>query len=182
MLYPVIWNYYRKYYLGMFPENTKLCQDFMLKNMLISLPEMPSSSLSIWITIVEVYVSLPLWNFPWFTFLYSDTSPVIYLCHSTHHKTSFFSLSNPHPWGEEPTHWKRPRCWERLRAGEEGDRGWNGWMASSTQWTWVWVNSGRWWRTGKPSVLQSMGSQRHDLATIQQQNQVIRSRRLFERV
>ena len=56
-------------------------------------------------------------------------------------------------------------CWARLRAGGEGgDRGWNGWMASLTQWTWVWPNSGRQWRTGKPGTLQSMGSQRlgHD--------------------
>ena len=54
-----------------------------------------------------------------------------------------------------------PWCWERLRAGgEEGDKGWDGWMALPTQWTWVWTNSGRWWRTGKPGVLQSLGSQR----------------------
>ena len=60
---------------------------------------------------------------------------------------------------------------ERLKAGGEGDdRGWDGWMASSTQWTWVWASSGRWWRTGKPGMLQSMGSQRlrHDWATEQQ--------------
>ena len=66
------------------------------------------------------------------------------------------------------THWKRPWCWERLRAGGEGDdRGWDGWMASPTQWTWVWVNFGSWWWTGRPGVLQSMGSQRvrHDWAT-----------------
>ena len=44
-------------------------------------------------------------------------------------------------WCEEPTHWKRPWCWERLRAREEGNRGWAGWMASLTQWTWVWANS-----------------------------------------
>ena len=53
----------------------------------------------------------------------------------------------------------------KIEGGGEGDdRGWDGWMASTTQWTWVWANSGRWWRTGKPSVLQSMGSQRvgHD--------------------
>ena len=59
-------------------------------------------------------------------------------------------------------------CWERLRAGGEGDdRGWDGWMASLTQWTWVWVDSGSWWWTGRPGVLQSMGSQRvrHDWAT-----------------
>ena len=59
-------------------------------------------------------------------------------------------------------------CWERLRAGGEGDkRGWDGWMASLTQWTWVWVDSGSWWWTGRPGVLQSMGSQRvgHDWVT-----------------
>ena len=61
---------------------------------------------------------------------------------------------------EEQTHWKRPWCWERLIAGGEGnDRGQDGWMASSTQWTWVWASSGRWWRTGKSGVLQSMGLQ-----------------------
>ena len=71
-------------------------------------------------------------------------------------------------WCEELTHLKRHWCWARLRAGGEGDdRGWNGWMASLTQWTWVWVNSGSWWWTGRPGVLQSMGLQRvgHDWAT-----------------
>ena len=44
-------------------------------------------------------------------------------------------------WCEELTHWKRPWCWERLRAGGEGyERGWDGWMVSPTQWTWVWVD------------------------------------------
>ena len=55
-----------------------------------------------------------------------------------------------------------------LRAGGEGDdRGWEGWMASPTQWTWVWVDSRSWWWTGRPGVLQFMGSQRvgHDWAT-----------------
>ena len=62
---------------------------------------------------------------------------------------------------KELTHWKRPWCWERLKAGGEGDdRRWDGWMASPTQWTWVWVNSMSWWWTGRPGVLQSMGSQR----------------------
>ena len=52
---------------------------------------------------------------------------------------------------------ERPWCWERLKVGGEGDdRGWDGWMASSTQWTWVWVNSGRWWWTGRPGMLQFM--------------------------
>ena len=57
-------------------------------------------------------------------------------------------------WCKEPTHWKSSWCWERLRAGGEGgNRGWNGWMASLTQSTWVWASSGRWWMTGKQSLL-----------------------------
>jgi len=58
------------------------------------------------------------------------------------------------------THWKRLWCWEGLGAGREGDnRGWDGWMASPTRWTCVWVNSGSWWWTGRPGVLRFMGSQ-----------------------
>ena len=58
-------------------------------------------------------------------------------------------------------HWKRPWCWERLKARGEGDsRGWDGWMTSLTLWTWVWTSSRSWWRTGKPGMLQSMESQR----------------------
>ena len=71
-------------------------------------------------------------------------------------------------WCKELTHWKRPWCWERLKAGGEGDnRGWDSWMASLTWWTWVWASSGSWWWTGKLGVLQSMGSQKvgHDWAT-----------------
>ena len=61
-------------------------------------------------------------------------------------------------WCKELTHLKRPWCWERLKAGGEGDyRGWDGWMASPTQWTWVWVDSGSWWWTGRPGMLQSIG-------------------------
>ena len=69
---------------------------------------------------------------------------------------------------EELTHWKRLWCWEGLGAGGEGDdRGWDGWMASPTQWTWVSVNSGSWWWTGRPGVLWFMWSQRvgHDWTT-----------------
>ena len=71
-------------------------------------------------------------------------------------------------WCEELTHWKRPWCWERLKAGGEGDnRGWNGWMASPTRWTWVCASSRSWWWTGSPGMLQSIVSQRvgHDWAT-----------------
>ena len=74
-------------------------------------------------------------------------------------------------WYKELTHWKIHWCWERLKAeGERDDRGWAGWNASPTQWTWVWASSERWWMTGKPGVLPSMGSQRdgHDSVTEQQ--------------
>ena len=57
-------------------------------------------------------------------------------------------------WCEELTHWKRPWCWERLKVGREGDdRGWDCWMASPTQWTWIWVGSRSWWWIGKPGML-----------------------------
>ena len=71
-------------------------------------------------------------------------------------------------WCEELTYLKRPWCWERLKAGGEGDdRGWDGWMASLTRWTWVWVNSRSWWWTGRPGMLRFMGLQRvrHDWVT-----------------
>ena len=71
-------------------------------------------------------------------------------------------------WCKELTYWKRPWWWERLKAGREGDsRGWDGWMASLTWWTWAFVNSRSWWWTGKPGLLQSMGLQRvrHDWLT-----------------
>ena len=65
------------------------------------------------------------------------------------------------------TQWKRPWGWERLKEGEGDDIGWDGWMTSSTQWTWTWVNSQSWWWKGKPGILKSMGMQRvrHFLAT-----------------
>ena len=74
---------------------------------------------------------------------------------------------------EQLTHWKNPWCWERLRAGGERIREWDGWVASTMQWTWTWANSRRWWGTGWPGVLQSMGSQRvrHDWVTEKQQQQ-----------
>ena len=91
-------------------------------------------------------------------------------------KTDLSSLSRNWTWVictlatsfEELTHWKRPWCWKGLGAGGEGgDRGWDGLMASLTQWAWVWVNSGGWWWTGRPAVLWLMGSQRvgHDWVT-----------------
>ena len=64
-------------------------------------------------------------------------------------------------WWEELTHLKRSWYWEGLKAGGEGDDGgWDGWIASPTQWAWVWVNSRSYWWTGRPGMRQSMGSQR----------------------
>ena len=71
-------------------------------------------------------------------------------------------------WCIDLTHWKRPWCWETLKEGGEGDdRGWDGWMASSTEQTWVWASSGSWCKIEKTGVLQSMGSQkvRHNWVT-----------------
>ena len=63
-------------------------------------------------------------------------------------------------WCKELTHWKRPWCWERSKAGREGgERGQHSWIAPLTQWTWISASSERWWRSGKPGMLQSMGLQ-----------------------
>ena len=86
---------------------------------------------------------------------------------------------------KELTHWKKTWCWEGLEAGGEGDdRGWDGWMASLTRWTWVWVNSGSLWWTGRPGILQFMGSQRfrHDWATELNWGLVLWSSRVLESV
>ena len=86
-------------------------------------------------------------------------------------------------WCKELTHWKRPWGWERLKAGREvGDRGWDGWMVSLTQWTRVWVSSGSWWWTGKPGMLQSMGLQNvgHDWVTAQNLKHTMRNTGLDE--
>ena len=76
----------------------------------------------------------------------------------------------PMPWPPDENSWltgKDPDAGKGWRWEEKGMTGWVGWMASLTWWTWVWVNSGSWWWTGKPGMLQSMGSQRvrHDWAT-----------------
>ena len=72
-----------------------------------------------------------------------------------------WSSSTLATWCEELAHLKRLWDWKRLRAGEKGDiKGWDGWMASPTQWTWVWMDSESWWWTGKPGMLRFMGSQR----------------------
>ena len=74
-------------------------------------------------------------------------------------------------WWEEPTHWKRLWCWERLKAGGGGDdRGWDGWMASATQCTWVWANSERWWnREAWRAAVHGVTKSGHNWVTEQQQ-------------
>ena len=79
---------------------------------------------------------------------------------SVHWKDWCWNSSTLATWCEKLTHLKKPWCWERLRAGEGDDRGWDGWMASPAQQTWVWVDSGSWWWIGRPGVLRFMGSQR----------------------
>ena len=79
---------------------------------------------------------------------------------------------------------KKLWCWEGLEAGGEGDdRGWDGWMASLTRWTWVWVNSGNWWWTGRPGMLRFMGSQRvrHDWVNDLNWTELKYNEKLFER-
>ena len=92
-----------------------------------------------------------------------------------HHPWVFFGRNDakaetPVLWPPHAKSWLigKDWCWEGLGAGGEGDdRGWDDWMASPTQWMWVWVNSGSWWWTGRPGVLRFMGSQKvgHDWAT-----------------
>ena len=64
---------------------------------------------------------------------------------NVHWKNWYWNSNTLATWCKELTHWKKPWYWERMKAGEGDDRGWDGWMASPTQWTWVWVSSGSWW-------------------------------------
>ena len=118
----------------------------------------------------ELWCWRRLLRVPWTTRRSNQSIPKEISALNIHWKDWYWSWnSNPlATWCEELTHLKRPWCWERLKVGREGDNGqWDGWMASLTQWTWVWVNSGSWRWTGSPVMLRSMGSQRvgHDWET-----------------
>ena len=114
------------------------------------------------------------WTGGWTTATYPMPS-VVYLKFKLNRDPVFLFIKSGNTlatWCKEPAHWKRPWCWERLRArGEEGNKRIDGWMASSTQWTRVWANSRRQWGTGKPGRLRSIGLQKvgPDWATEQQQ-------------
>ena len=102
--------------------------------------------LGVWSRLCGNWCSLPVQiTFP----LWALTSPILVKLRML----KIISHNTLAPWCEELTHLKRPWCWERLKVGGEGDnRGWDDWIASPTQWTWVWVNSGSWWWTGRPGV------------------------------
>ena len=130
--------YAHAYYLFIFCLNFLLCIGVLPVNNVVTVSDEQQRSLA-YIYIYLFSPKLPSWN--------SNTLAASW---------------------EELTYWKRLWCCEGLGAGGEGDdRGWDGWMASLTRWTWVWVNSGSWWWTGRPGVLWFMGSQRvgHDWAT-----------------
>ena len=101
--------------------------------------------------------------------VYSNSCPLSRWCHPTV-SSSFAPFSSCLQSFPASGSFKigRASCRERVKVGGKGDnRGWDGWTASLTQWTWVWVNSGSWWWIGRPGVLWFMGSQRvgHDWAT-----------------
>ena len=110
----------------------------------------------------ELWCWRRLWRVPW-TARRSNQSVLKEVSPEYHWKDWYWSwnANTLATWYEELTHLKRPWCWERLKAGGEGDdKGWDGWMASLTWWTWVWASSGSWWWTEKPGRLQSMGLRR----------------------
>ena len=112
------------------------------------------------IDVFELWCWIRLLKFPWTgrglnQSILEEISPTIHW-KDWRWSSNFNTLAT---WCEELTHLKRPWCWERLKAGGEGDNR-DGWMASPTQWTWVWVNSRSWWWTGRPGMLQRMGLQK----------------------
>ena len=117
---------------------------------------MSTSSWSPVFSVLLDFLKRPKWGTSW------ELSPLLSPCLTFSSKAHHYSLNSSTlaTSCEELTHWKILWCWEGLGPGGEGDdRGWDGWMASLTRWTWVWVNSGSWWWTRRPGVLRFMGSQ-----------------------
>ena len=111
----------------------------------------PTSLMSPALAIGFCTTSAP-WEAPWVKEVYAKTPILLYstgnipLFYSNSKWTIIYKNVESLCWTpeKEPTHWKRPWCWERLRAGGRGvNRGWDHWMVSPTPWTWVWANSGR---------------------------------------
>ena len=119
-----------------------------------------------WLDAFELWCWIRLLRVPWTARRYNQ-SILKEISPGVHWKDWCWSWNSSifATWCKELTHLKRPWCWEGLRTRGEGDnRGWDGWMAPRTQWTWVWVDSGCWWWTGRLGLLWFMGSQRvvHD--------------------
>ena len=114
---------------------------------------------------IELWCWRRLFRVPW-TARRSNQSILMKSVLNTHWKEWCWNWSSNilATWCAELTHWKQPWCWERLKAGGEGDnRWWDSWIASPTWWIWVWASSGSWWWTGKPGVLHSMGHKESDM-------------------
>ena len=109
------------------------------KDMHITLPNMHKK----WV-IQKIFILLNFY-LKWEKSFFKKTDPAINI------KILFCSII--YHWKDPDLSLKRPWCQEKLEAGgEANDRGWDGWMASLTQWTWIWVNSGSWWWTGRSAV------------------------------
>ena len=113
----------------------------------------------------ELWCWRRLLRIPW-TARRSNQSIVKEITRNIHWKDccSSWNFNTLATWCKELTHWKRPWCWRRLKARGEGDnKGWDGWMASLTLWTWVWASSGSWWWTGKPGMFSPRGRKELDM-------------------
>ena len=125
------------------PANSRACRDDKVSGSSIPLLFIHLVSIYWAYTICELWCWRRLLRVPW-TARRSNQSILEEINLNIHWKDWSWSPSTLATWCKELTHWKRPWCWERLKVGGEGDnRGRNGWMASLTQWTWVWASSGR---------------------------------------
>ena len=140
---------------------------------LLSLSNMHLSFLCVFSDLIDhFYCWVPfrcmdIWRASWLLPVFGDYDEVLYIYIHTH------TCTHIHTYMYIQTLEKDPDAGKDWGQEEKGETGWDGWMASPTQWTGVWASSGRWWRMQNPGVLQSMGLQRdgHDWAREQQQQQ-----------